>query len=378
VADKDRRTYGTGSVYYNERLKRWVGQDRDANAKRVTVYGKTKSEAERKLAAVRGKLARGETIGTNRDKLGPFLELWLEGIKRRRAHKTWIGYRINVQHHILPYLGNVPIGRLTVHQVQKMLDALEDGGLSPTSVRYVRSTLRSALSTAERQGIVTRNVAKLVELPDWERPQVQPLTPEDAAKFLAVARGDRLEAVYTVAMALGLRLSETLGLRWEDVDLDARRVRVRVQLLWKDKAWHLVGLKSAKSRRDLPLPDMAVDVLRAHRVRQVEERLRLGELWQRDDLVFLTSHGTPLGQRNVYRYFVQLCKKAGIDHHRFHDLRHTCAALLRAQGVSLEDVSAILGHSGIQITNDTYGHLYEEQRRKVADAMDRALKRQAQ
>ncbi len=376
--EQTKRTYGTGSVYYNERLKRWVGQDRDPNGKRITVYGKTKPQAEKKLAAIRGQIARGETIGTNRDKLGAFLTRWLEGVKRRRAHKTWIGYRINVEHHILPHLGNVPLGKLTVHQVQRTLDALEDKGLSPTSVRYVRSTLRSALSSAERQGLVTRNVAKLVELPDWERPEVQPLTPEDAAKFLAAARGDRLEAVYTVAMALGLRLSETLGLRWEDVDLDARRLRVRVQLQWKDKEWHLAPLKSAKSRRDLPLPDVVADALKAHRVRQLEQRLKLGDLWERDDLVFTTGKGTPLGQRNVYRYFVQLCKKAGIDHHRFHDLRHTCAALLRAQGVSLEDVSAILGHSGIQITNDTYGHLYEEERRKVADAMDRALNRRAQ
>jgi integrase len=259
-----------------------------------------------------------------------------------------------------------------------MLDALEDKGLSPTTVRYVRSTLRSALSTAERQGLVTRNVAKLVELPDVEREEVQPLTPQDAAKFLETIRGDRLEALYIVAMSMGLRLSEVLGLRWEDVDVDQGRLRVRVQLQWKDKAWHLVPLKSSKSRRDLPLPETVSAALRAHRVRWLEQRLHAGELWQRDDLVFLTSHGTPLGQRNVYRYFVQHCKRAGIDHHRFHDLRHTCAALLRSQGVSLEDVSAILGHAGIQITNDTYGHLYEEERRKVADAMDRALRRKAQ
>ena len=187
-------------------------------------------------------------------------------------------------------------------------------------------------------------------------------------------RGDRLEALYSVATALGLRQGEALGLRWQDVDLDERRLRVRVQLQRVDGTLQPVELKTTKSRSTVDLPNVVVDALRGHRVRQLEDRLRAGDLWHESDLVFTTSVGTPLDRHNVTRYFQRILKGLEMKPKRFHDLRHTTASLLLAQGVPLHEVSAIVGHSGIQITSDIYGHLYEQRRREIADGMDAFLR----
>ncbi len=137
----------------------------------------------------------------------------------------------------------------------------------------------------------------------------------------------------------------------------------------------IVPLKTEGSHRTIDLPNVIVDALRAHQDRQRFERDAAGERWQEHGLVFTTSIGTPLDGSNVWRYFKRHIKRAGLPDRRFHDLRHTAASLLRAQGVPIAEVSKILGHSGIQITNDLYTHLYAERRREIADGMDAFMRR---
>src|SRR5262249_42845695 len=156
----------------------------------------------------------------------------------------------------------------------------------------------------------------------------QPFTPEQARDFLTAVHGDRLEALYAVAVAVGLRQGEALGLKWDAIDLDAGTLRVRTALQKIDKRFQLVEPKTARSRRTIQLPSQAVAALRAHRTRQREERLHAGAAWQDWGLVFTTSIGTPLDATNVGHYFHRLCAKTQLPRIRFHDLRHTCASLL--------------------------------------------------
>jgi integrase len=172
---------------------------------------------------------------------------------------------VNVRRHIIPAIGKVPIAKLTPLQVQKVLNDLEASGLSPRTAQYVHATLRVALKQALKWGLVARNVATLVDGPQVPRKEIQPLTQENAQQLLRAVRGHRLEALYSVAMALGLRRGEALGLRWCDIDLDRRQLQVRVQLQRvKGAGLQLVDLKTHASRRTLDLPEPIMAALRAH------------------------------------------------------------------------------------------------------------------
>jgi integrase len=205
------------------------------------------------------------------------------------------------------------------------------------------------------------------------RPEVQVLTPEQAGTFLKAIKEDRLQALYMAALSLGLRQGEALGLRWQDVDIDQRTLRINHALQRVDGEVRLVEPKTIRSRRTLPLPESVIQSLRSHRVRQKEERLKAGEHWQEGGFVFTTTIGTPLDPRNVLREYHAALKRTGLPRFRFHDLRHSCASLLLAQGVQPRTVMEILGHSQISLTMNTYAHVMPSMMRDAADAMDKAL-----
>lgn len=184
------------------------------------------------------------------------------------------------------------------------------------------------------------------------------LTPDDARRLLAIVKGDRLEALYTVALALGLRKGEALGLRWKDINFSAGTLTVQVALHAIEGRLQLEELKTLHSRRQLTLPTIALEALRVHQQRQEAERTALGEYWRETEgLVFTTARGTPLNTRNVTRSFHHLLDRAGLARMRFYDMRHTCASLLIALGVHPRVVMEILGHSQISLTMNTYGHV---------------------
>jgi integrase len=199
------------------------------------------------------------------------------------------------------------------------------------------------------------------------------LDPDEARTFLATVKGDRLEALYSVALSLGLRQGEALGLLWENVDLDTGILKVRTALQRIEGKQQLVEPKTAKSRRNIIMPEVTITSLRTHRIRQLEERLAAGTRWKEQGLVFTSTIGTPLDQRNSFRLFQEALQRAGLPHIRFHDLRHTCASLLLAQGVHPRVVMETLGHSQISLTMDTYSHVIPALQRDAADRMNALL-----
>jgi integrase len=254
-----------------------------------------------------------------------------------------------------------------------MLTAIQAKGLSARTAKYAHAVLRRALGQAERWGMVTRNVATLVEPPRAVRPEVRALAPDEVRALLDAAKGDRFEAILTVAIAVGLRRGEALGLKWSDLDLDAAVLRVQRALVYVDGDLRFVDPKTKRSRRTVPLPSVSVQALREHRRGQAAERLAAGPEWTDHDLVFPSATGGPMDPNNLGRHFRALCDRAGIGRVRLHDLRHTCASLLLAQNVHPRVVMEILGHSGIAITMDTYSHVLPELQREAADRMDQAL-----
>jgi integrase len=272
-----------------------------------------------------------------------------------------------------PHLGHLQLQKLAPQHVQTMMNAMGAAGLSPRTVAYARAVMRRALNQAIKWELVTKNAAALTDPPAARHREIHPFTPEQARAFLDAVRGHRQEALYTVALAIGLRQGEALGLRWEDLDLDTGQVHVRKQIQRIDSKLQLVDVKTAKSRRTIPLPTTAIVALRAHRTRQLEERLLAGRCWQDRALVFPTMVGTPQDGNNTRVLFQRLVKRAGLPPQRFHDLRHACASLLLFQGVPARVVMEILGHSNIGITMNTYSHVMPQAQRDAANLMDAIL-----
>jgi len=204
---------------------------------------------------------------------------------------------------------------------------------------------------------------------------MQPLSPAQALVFLEAARGDRLEALYVLAINAGLRQGELLGLRWQDMDLEGGKLQVRQQLTRTKDGLTFTTPKSAKSRRSIKLTSSAVEALRRHRNRQDQERMALDAgLWNDNDLVFPTKIGTPLDVANLtYGSFRPLLERAGLYKIRFHDLRHTCATLLLSKGAHPKIVQEMLGHASIIVTLDTYSHVLPNKQDQAVSAMESAL-----
>jgi integrase len=338
------------------------------------IYGKTWREVSDQLKAAQHAQQQGLPVVVERQTVAQYLARWLEDSARRKVRpKTYDSYAQIVRLYIEPDLGPIQLSKLTWQQIDALLNKMIKAGLSPRTVRYCLAVLRMSLEKARKRSLVGQNVALLVDPPRAVRHEIRSLSPEEARVFLNTVRGDRLEALYSVAIALGLRQGEALGLRWEDVDMDKCTLRVRYALQRIDGKPQLVEPKTQKSRRTIFMPQVTVNALRAHRVRQLEERLVAGTRWKEQGLVFTSTIGTPLDPRNAFRLFQEALQRAGLPHIRFHDLRHTCASLLLAQGVHPRVVMETLGHSQISLTMDTYSHVIPALQRDAADRMDALL-----
>lgn len=355
---------------------RYMGRIRlgyDVNGKEVrrTVYGRTKREVLEKLDVLKQLWRQGYPVAVEQQTVRQHLTCWLEEVAKPSIRpSTYRSYEQIVRNHLIPALGRNRLTALTPQHVQIMINAKTEAGLAPNSVRTIRAVLRKALNQAVKYGQVPRNVAALADPPATKHYEARYLNLEQARIFVTAIEGDRLEALYRVAVALGLRQGEILGLRWADIDLERRTMNVRFQMQRVEGKFQFVEVKSHQSVRIVDLPMMLMRVMRAHRARQNQERLLAGDRWQDWELVFCTKHGTPFDGPNVTRYFQAVLEGCGLPRLRFHELRHSCASLLAAQGLSPDEVRRLLGHSDIRLTLNTYTHQFPEMRRRAADAMD--------
>ena len=303
-----------------------------------------------------------------------FLEEWLVSIVHSVRPRTWHRYAEYVHLHIVPSLGPVPLEVLSPRDIQGLYAERIAAGLSPRSVLHLHRVLHRALAQAQRWGVVRDNAADLVDPPRPETREMQALSPDEARRFLAAAAGDRFEALYTLAITTGMRQGELLGLRWRDVSLEERSVRVTGSLQYVPGRGLRVGApKTARSRRHVLLSEFGAEVLARHHKQQDHERA-VARDWDDNDLVFPNRLGRPMYATNLLdRSFTALLERARLPRVRFHDLRHTAATLLLGQGVHPKVVSEMLGHTNTSITLDLYSHATPTMQREAAGAFDRLL-----
>lgn len=361
---------------------------RDGRGRRTyrskTVHG-TKKDADRELREMQGRRDRGVLGAPTRMTLDEYLDRWLEAAaKPRIGPRTFEDYQYLLGRHVRPVLGGRRLEALTPLDLQGLYEGMQERGLSGRTVHVTHNVLRSALRQAVRWRILPMNPASDVDLPRWERREMRALTSEEAARFRAAAAEHPMGLLFMVLLATGMRPGEALGLRWQDVDLRGCRVRIRQTLVrlrgprGEDEEaprWCFRPPKTAKSRREVPIPASLAAQLAEHRRAQAKERLRRGPHWQDLDLVFPGRLGQPLDWHNVsQRPFKAILQAAELPAAiRPYDLRHSTASLLLAAGEHVKVVAERLGHSTTTLTLDTYSHVAPGMQERATERLEGIL-----
>ncbi len=319
-----------------------------------------------------------------------WLTHWLEQIAPARVRPSTLqSYDTYVNGRIIPALGQHRLDRLLPEHIEKFYRdcarttarvdpasgrRIEQKPMQPASILHCHRILSRALKVAVQRERVGRNVCNLVDAPRVVRAEVEPLTNDEARRILNASQADRNSARWSVALALGLRQGEALGLQWKDIDLDAGTVRIR-RALQRQVGTGLVFVepKSRAGRRTIALPGQLVDALRQHRNQQNGERVAAANLWHEYDLVFAQINGKPIDPRRDYHDWKALLKRAEVRDARLHDARHTAATMLLTQGVPARVAMQILGHSQITLTLGTYSHVAPELGIEAARRIGNAL-----
>jgi integrase len=343
-----------------------------AGVKRKYLSGKARAEVSEKLTKALADRDAGLVYDSENMSVEEYLSRWLtDSVRDTVRRSTHASYTRMVSNHLIPGVGHVKLSKLKPGDLRRLYREKLDSGLSTRTVQYMHTIAKKALKDAVRMEAIPRNPADAVDPPKLVQDEIHPLSADQVRALLAATEGERLAAFYTVAVHTGMRPGEMLALRWDDVDLEGRTARVNRAL---SDSGEMAEPKTAKSRRRIELSTTAVSSLRAHRKRQLEERMEKSGLWHDHGLVFPSEAGTPMNRHNLSRIFKKHLRRAGLpETFRLYDLRHTCATLLLSRNVHPKYVQELLGHSSITLTLDTYSHVIEGMDGGTASAMDEAL-----
>lgn len=283
--------------------------------------------------------------------------------------RTHFRYAELVRLHVEPSLGGTQLAKLRPLHIEELYGALRKRGLSGTTVLQIHRVLHAAFNQAMKWQLLDRNPADAVKAPRKSTQETPSLTAEEIPRLLDAVKGQTVELPTLIGLATGMRLGEVLGLRWQDVDLDASTARVRQTL---QVTMEFDTPKSHRSTRTISLPTFLVEAFKRYKKSQNERRLTLGEAWQEFDLICERGDGQPLRPDTISKQFRTVAKAVGLDI-TFHGLRHTHASLMLAAGADLKVTSSRLGHSSISITADLYTHVASDQDRRAAEALNAHL-----
>jgi integrase len=370
-----KRGNGEGSVY-KRKDGRWVGQYLVYTAggpKYRYLYGKTRADVSKKLTKAMADRDGGIVYDAGTMSVREYLNRWLKDSVRGTVRVSTVErHEINVRVHIVPVLGKLKA--LAPANVRGLHREKLDAGLSPATVRKIHSTLHKALAQAVADGLLPRNAAD-VKAPRPAPKEMRPLSEDEARRLLDAAgkTGYAFEALYVLAITAGLRRGELLALRWDDADLKRGTLRVG-RSLTREKGRYLMGDTKTKKGRRVNLTPRTVAALKAHRKRQLEERVRYAGLHEDRGLIFSTQTGAIVSPENlIKRSFKPLLKRADLPEIRFHDLPHTCATTLLGRSVHPKLVQELLGHATVAMTLDTYSHYLPSMGDQAGGAMGEAF-----
>lgn len=321
----------------------------------------TERDADTALRKALSAVDEGRHVDRSTVTVGDYLLRWVKGHPVRPTTRT--RYRQSIQRHLIPHIGGIRLQALTAEHLDACYRALEASGgrkgqgLAPKTIRNAHGVVRKALADAVERGYVIRNVAEQARPPRRREPELTVWTAEQLRTFLEGVREDRWYALWHLYATTGMRRGEALGLRWTDVDLDSARLTVARELTVVDGRPHEDEPKTKRGRRTLALDEETVEVLRAHRKRQAEERLLAGPAYQGRDLVFCWGDGSLLHPHRPTRWLGEHAARLGLPHLTPHGLRHSYSTLALAEGVPVKVLSERLGHASVGVTLRLYAHV---------------------
>jgi integrase len=375
------RPRGPGSF----ELKLDIG--RDAAGKRITEYRTIKGgrrQAETALAKLVAAVDKGDHVArrstTVAEHVSERIERWTAvGRIGAKVRERYAGL---LKNQIVPFIGQIPLQALKASDVEKWHGQLcvsgrtgGRGGLSPRTVRHAHRLLSTALKEAARHDLVIRNVASMQSPPRAPRTEVSILTAEQIPGLIRDLKERSIFPKVVLALFAGLRVGEVLALRWQDFDLDRKMVTVRAAL--EETISGGIVFKTPKTRaggREISLPDIVVETMRALRRQQLEQRLALGMgKLTGDALVFARLDGSPQSPHRLSKEWGIVAGSIGLGEATFHSLRHAHASMLIASGVDVVKISKRLGHASPTMTLGTYAHLFAQREDQAADAINAAV-----
>ena len=350
----------TGSI--RKRGNKWtivfyLGKDENGKPKYKWKGGyRTKTEARKALNIALAEAQTGNYIEVSKMPLGQYLNEWFEGYSVNLAPSTARGYRVNIQKHINPSLGFIRLCDLYPLQIQKFYNQKIKEGLSPTTVIYMHRVLHKALKQAVKLRMIRFNPVEDMELPKKKQFKAQVLNEEQVKKMLNTAKKTSAYIPILLAVGLGLRRGEVLGLMWEDIDFDRKVVSIDRSVVYEDRQLRIGDLKTRSSRRSILISDGIAQILKEHQ--------------QKDSGFVVSNDDKPLSPATLDKQYKAVLKKAGLPNIRFHDLRHTNATLMLKAGIHAKVASQRLGHSTIGITMDLYSHVMHDMQEEAAEILD--------
>lgn len=356
-----------------------TGWTADKKPIRKKVTANSRTAATTKLRELRERVDHGHLPHGRVPTVAEWLTYWLENIATERRPSTVAAYRTYVNRYLIPLLGKHRLDRLTPEHIGAAWNELRTNGcpgkeaakpLSPTSVHQAHVILVRALKVAQQRGMIVRNPASLMDAPSKTEPDMEVLTKAQARAVVDVARRHRNAARWTVAFTLGLRQGEALGLRWQDVDLEAGRIRVAHALgRITGKGLVLGPVKSKSGKRTLALPKPMLAELKAHRVAQNAERLAAGSWWHEGDYVFANPDGRPIDPKADWTTWRERLIEAGVPMVRLHAARHTALTMMIALGIQPQVVKEVAGHAKFS-TTETYLDKVDDLHLDAAEKME--------
>ncbi len=370
VRQRKRGSKGRGSVF-QRKDGRWVAQFIiEETGRQKQLYAATEKEAYARLDQALLEQKQGILATGPQQKLGDYLKWWLDEVHQLKIRpSSYSRYRIALNKHILPELGQIQLRKLTARQVQDFYNKKLKEGQSPSSVHNMHKVLHGGLKRAVQLRYIPYNPSDGVSLPsDEPEREGQFLTLDQAKHLMRVAHGHRLESFIALALTTGMRHGELAALKWNDIDFETGIISVRRTLTIAGSKRVEGSPKTKKSGRSVLLVPAVRDLLDAHKKRQDVLRQESGASWQENDLVFCGPRGMHYDTTGTQRSFYRLLNQAGLPFIHIHDLRHTASTLWDELGVREKVRQELLGHTELEITRNVYTHVTEPMQK---DAVER-------
>ncbi len=340
---------------------------------RKSVYGSTQAEALKKLKQIQSSIDSGSYLEPIKITVAGWMNIWFKEYLGAVKSSTAYSYGRHIKNYINPYLGAVRLQKLTSPAVQKFYNEKLNSGLSPKTIKNLHGVLHSALKQAVLIGYLKSNPTEACKLPRIEKKEISVMNETELATFLNEIKGHKFETLFFFAAFTGMRKGEILGLTWDCINFSNNTIIVNKQLQRESKIggkYKFMSLKNDKSRKII-VADTLISRLKAHKKQQIESQLKCGTLWNNtDNLVFTNEVGSHLNHYTVWKHFKKIVRKLGLEHIRFHDLRHSYAVTAIQCGDDIKTIQETLGHHTAAFTLDTYGHVAETMKQKSAKRMD--------